>query len=93
MIWAFLALLAGAMLPIQAGVNAELARLVGQPVRSALISFAVGTGALLLLAFALTGPSWPWGRMRTLPFWKSWPKGAGGGSTGRPRPRSFPASS
>jgi len=69
MIWAVLALLAGAMLPIQAGVNAELARLVGQPVRSALISFAVGTGALLLLAFALTGASWPWGRMLQAPWW------------------------
>jgi transporter family-2 protein len=69
MIWALLALLAGAMLPIQAGVNAELARIVGHPVRSALVSFAVGTGALLLLAFALTGPSWPWGRMLQAPWW------------------------
>jgi transporter family-2 protein len=69
LIWALLALLAGAMLPIQAGVNAELARIVGHPVRSALVSFAVGTGALLLLAFALTGPSWPWGRMLQAPWW------------------------
>jgi transporter family-2 protein len=57
------------MLPIQAGVNAELARIVGHPVRSALVSFAVGTGALLFLAFALTGPSWPWGRMLQAPWW------------------------
>jgi transporter family-2 protein len=69
LIWALLALLAGAMLPIQAGVNAELARIVGHPVRSALVSFAVGTGALLFLAFALTGPSWPWSRMLQAPWW------------------------
>jgi transporter family-2 protein len=69
MIWALLALLAGAMLPIQAGVNAELARIVGHPVRSALVSFAVGTGALLFLAFALTSPSWPWSRMLQAPWW------------------------
>jgi transporter family-2 protein len=69
MIWALLALLAGAMLPIQAGVNAELARIVGHPVRSALVSFAVGTGAFLFLAFALTGPSWPWSRMLQAPWW------------------------
>ena len=44
--WVLLALLAGAVLPLQAGVNAELARGGGGPVRSALGSFAVGTLAL-----------------------------------------------
>ncbi|HAR68836.1 MAG TPA: EamA-like transporter family protein, partial [Thermus scotoductus] len=53
--WVLLALLAGAVLPLQAGVNAELARVVGGPVRSALVSFAVGTLALFLLALLLTG--------------------------------------
>jgi len=54
---------------LQAGVNAELARVVGGPVRSALVSFAVGTLALFLLALLLTGPSWPWGRMLQAPAW------------------------
>lgn len=67
--WVLLALLAGAVLPLQAGVNAELARVVGGPVRSALVSFAVGTLALFLLALLLTGPSWPWGRMLQAPAW------------------------
>lgn len=43
-----LALLAGAVLPIQAGLNAKLGRTVGSPVHASLISFLVGTVALLV---------------------------------------------
>jgi transporter family-2 protein len=68
-IWLLLALLAGAVLPVQAGVNAELARLLGHPVRSALVSFGVGTLALFLLSLALTGTSWPLPRMLQAPGW------------------------
>ncbi len=72
-IWPYVlfGLAAGAMLPFQAGINAELAGVVGGPVRAALISFGVGTVALLaltLVAFrgwpgnaAVTGaPWWIW---------------------------------
>lgn len=48
------ALAAGAMLPIQFGINAQLAHWVESPVRASLISFVVGTLALLavtLVAF------------------------------------------
>ena len=40
-IWGYLlfALAAGAMLPIQFGINAQLAAWVGSPVRAALVSF------------------------------------------------------
>ncbi len=38
---------AGAMLPIQFGINAQLAEWVESPVRASLISFVVGTLALL----------------------------------------------
>jgi bacterial/archaeal transporter family-2 protein len=52
--WGYVAfgLAAGAMLPFQAGINAVLAGHVGSPVRAALVSFAVGTLALLLLVLA-----------------------------------------
>lgn len=46
-----LAVLIGAMLPVQAGLNAQLARVAGSPVWSALISF--GTGTLGLVAYLL----------------------------------------
>jgi transporter family-2 protein len=46
-----LAALAGAMLPIQAGLNAKMGKAVGDPVSASFISFVVG--ALALLAYAL----------------------------------------
>ncbi|MBC7891427.1 MAG: DMT family transporter [Sphingobacteriaceae bacterium] len=46
-----LAVLIGAILPVQAGLNAQLARVAGNPVWSALISF--GTGTLGLIAYLL----------------------------------------
>lgn len=47
-IYLLLALFAGAMLPLQAGVNAQLARAVGHPVIAAFVSFAVGTAGLMV---------------------------------------------
>ena len=54
-IWGYVVfgLLAGAMLPFQAGINAQLATYVGSPIRAALVSFAVGTLALGLLSVAV----------------------------------------
>lgn len=54
MVWLYLlvCLVAGALMPLQAGVNAQLARWVGHPVTASLVSFAVGT--LALLAYTLT---------------------------------------
>jgi transporter family-2 protein len=49
--YALFALVAGCMLPLQAGVNTALAEWVGGPVRASLVSFVVGT--LVLLAIAL----------------------------------------
>ena len=70
-IYLLLALFAGAMLPLQAGVNSQLARAVGHPVVAALISFAVGTAGLLvyclLMRYSLPkgaavaqAPWWAW---------------------------------
>ena len=47
-----LALVAGILLPIQVGMNAALADWVGGPVRAAVVSFAVGAVALILLSLA-----------------------------------------
>ena len=57
MVWLYLfvCLVAGALMPLQAGVNAQLARWVGHPVTASLVSFAVGTLAL----FAYTAASRP----------------------------------
>ena len=49
-----LAVAAGTALPVQAGINAELARWVGGPIRASAISFAIGTVALLLVAVVAT---------------------------------------
>jgi bacterial/archaeal transporter family-2 protein len=68
-IWAYLlfALAAGAMLPIQFGINAQLATWVGGSFRAAFISFAVGTAALLLAVLATTR-GWP-ERAGDAPWW------------------------
>ena len=57
MLWLLLlATLAGALLPLQAGINAQLRLTVGDPVVAALISFLVGSAALALLALASRMP-------------------------------------
>jgi bacterial/archaeal transporter family-2 protein len=43
-----MALALGAILPIQAAINARLAKTAGNPVMAAFVSFAVGTVALML---------------------------------------------
>jgi transporter family-2 protein len=68
-IWAYLlfALAAGAMLPIQFGINAQLATWVGGSLRAAFVSFVVGAGALLLAVLA-TARGWP-DRAGDAPWW------------------------
>lgn len=46
-----IAVLAGSMLPVQAGLNAKMGKAVGDPVYAALISFV--TGALALFVYGL----------------------------------------
>ena len=69
--WPYLAfaIAAGAMLPIQFGINAQLAHWIDSPLRATLVSFSVGTVALLaaVLAFAR---SWPGSdRVGSAPWW------------------------
>nr|WP_321260326.1 DMT family transporter [uncultured Pseudodesulfovibrio sp.] len=50
------ALLAGAMMPVQAGINLRLKGSLGDPIWAATASFAVGTLVLLAYAFATKAP-------------------------------------
>jgi len=67
-LYLLLAVAAGAMLPVQAGVNAQLARFVGGPVRASFVSFLVGTIALLALSIAIAKPL-PSGSKLGAPWW------------------------
>lgn len=71
MVWLYLlvCLLAGALMPLQAGVNAQLARWVGHPVTASLISFAVGTLALFAYTAATRPPLPPLAAMAAAPWW------------------------
>jgi transporter family-2 protein len=53
-----LALAAGVLLPVQAGLNAQLRSALGSPIAAAFISFLVGTAALaaVALVFRVTFP-------------------------------------
>lgn len=55
MIWIFvaLALFIGALLPLQAGLNAQLRLWLPHPVAAALISFLVGSAVLIVVSLAL----------------------------------------
>jgi transporter family-2 protein len=58
-----LALAAGVLLPVQAGLNAQLRSALGSPVAAALVSFLVGTAGLATVALLLRTP---------LPLGRAW---------------------
>jgi bacterial/archaeal transporter family-2 protein len=72
-----LAIAAGGALPIQVGVNARLADFVGGPIRASVISFAVGTIVLVLVALAATRGLASTSRPDDVPWW-GWLGGIGG---------------
>ncbi|HEX8063054.1 MAG TPA: DMT family transporter [Allosphingosinicella sp.] len=67
------AFVAGGLIALQAPTNALLARGVGSPVNAALVSFVIGTMALLAVAAAL-GARPGAGEARALP-WYAWTGG------------------
>jgi transporter family-2 protein len=69
--WPYLlfAVVAGAMIPFQAGVNSQLAHWVSGPIRAAFVSFVVGTVALLLVAAAQRKSLPSLGRLGDAPWW------------------------
>jgi transporter family-2 protein len=69
--WGYLlfAVAAGAMLPVQFGINAQLAHWLESPLRAALVSFAVGTLGLLAVTLPLLR-GWPAAsRLADAPWW------------------------
>jgi bacterial/archaeal transporter family-2 protein len=69
--WAYLlfAFAAGAMLPLQFGINAQLADWIDSPLRATLVSFVVGTVALLVAVLAFAR-GWPGSeRVGSAPWW------------------------
>ena len=68
MIYIFLALVGGAILPIQAAVNAALRVPLGAPVWASLTSFFVGTCSLALFALATRLPLPP--TVSSIPLWQ-----------------------
>lgn len=75
-----LAVLAGAMLPAQAAINARLGRVVGSPVWAAAISGVVLTVALAVVAAALTRAGPRTAGLGNLPWW-AWVGGLCGAIT------------
>jgi transporter family-2 protein len=70
-IWPYLlfGFAAGWMIPVQFGINAQLARWVESPLRAALISFVIGTAALLAVML-VADRDWPsWEKMSGGPWW------------------------
>tara|TARA_Y100000294_G_C8370124_1_gene262383 strand:- start:16 stop:459 length:444 start_codon:yes stop_codon:yes gene_type:complete len=64
-----LALAVGLVLPLQVGINAELARRVLSPMTASFFSFAIGTLGLLVCAWIVRVP-WPgWSTLVTFPSW------------------------
>jgi len=68
-LYILLALAAGAVLPFQAGVNAQLAVWLHSPVRAAFVSFLGGTIVLLVAAALVFKPLPSSGRMGEAPWW------------------------
>jgi len=60
---------AGALIPVQSSVNAQLGRAVGHPLGAAIMNFAVGLVVLLAFATALRAPLPSPGRLAEAPFW------------------------
>ena len=66
-----LAFIVGGLLPIQVGVNAELARYINSPILAALISFLVGGTCLIFGAVILKTPLPSLNQVASLPTWLS----------------------
>ena len=64
------AIVVGLVLPLQAGINAQLRIGLGSPALAALVSFAVGTIALVLLAVGVRAPMPVSGGLARIPWWQ-----------------------
>jgi transporter family-2 protein len=67
-IWIIMALLSGAFLPIQGGINSRLGKEIASPVHASLISFLVGAVALFVYTMLTRQPVHA-GGLRTAPLY------------------------
>ncbi|QNA45920.1 DMT family transporter [Lacibacter sediminis] len=68
LIWYFVALVSGAFLPIQAGLNSKLGKSIENPVYASMISFAIGFFSLLAFIL-LTKQSVTWAGVKSVPVY------------------------
>jgi len=71
MTWLYLllAIAAGAVLPFQIGINAQLAHWLGSPIRAAFVSFLVGTIALFVITLFIRKALPSTARLGDIPWW------------------------
>jgi len=65
-IWIIIALISGAFLPIQAGLNTKMGKALENPVYASMISFLVGALSIIIY-IALTKQHVSWQGIRTVP--------------------------
>ena len=68
-LYIIVALAIGLLLPIQVGINAELAQRLSNPITASLISFIVGTVGLMVCLLVSRTPLPDWSTVTTLPTW------------------------
>lgn len=73
-LWILLVATAGALLPVQAGLNARMGHAVGSAAWASLISFAVGLAAMLAYV-TVTKQGMQWSQVKTIPGY-TWAAGA-----------------
>jgi transporter family-2 protein len=74
-LYVLFAMAAGAMMPVQAGINLRLRGSLGDPVWAAAVSFGVGTVALLAYLLVTRTPAPSFGMAASAPAW-AWTGGA-----------------
>lgn len=67
-IWIIIALISGAFLPIQAGLNTRMGKALVSPIHASLVSFIVGTVSISLYCF-LTKQHVSWAGLRVAPIY------------------------
>jgi transporter family-2 protein len=65
--WIIIALISGALLPIQAGLNTKMGKTIESPVHASMISFIVGALAVLLY-IGITKQQVNWAAIKTAPM-------------------------
>lgn len=70
-----IAVFAGMLLPVQAGMNSELRRHLGQPVHAVLVNFTVGAIVMILATLVVAKPFVGMGKAMGTPWW-AWMGGA-----------------